>query len=79
MSIPDPRKCGRCGLRVSAGACDTPPLVFHDRPEQCIEALKTELARVRKEYNDEMREAQRDAARAFAEGRAEADRKGPDW
>jgi hypothetical protein len=36
----DLRKCGRCGLAVSAGACDTPPLVFHDRPEQCIEALK---------------------------------------
>lgn len=40
-------KCGRCGLAVSAGICDTPPLQFHDRPEQCIEALKAELARVR--------------------------------
>jgi hypothetical protein len=25
---------------VSAGACDTPPLVFHDRPEHCIDALR---------------------------------------
>lgn len=67
----DLRRCVRCGLRVSAGACDTPPLVFHTRPEHCIEALKDELARVRKENNEEMREAQRDAGRAYSEGVAE--------
>lgn len=67
------RKCGRCGLRVSAGICDTPPLVFHDRSDDCIQALKAELARVRQEYKDEMREAQRDCRQAFSEGRAEAD------
>src|SRR5580692_521610 len=40
----DLRKCARCGLRVSAGACDTPPLVYHTQPEHCIEALRAELA-----------------------------------
>jgi hypothetical protein len=33
-----------------------------------------EIERLRKEFNDEMREAQRDCGRAFAEGRAEAAR-----
>jgi hypothetical protein len=66
-------RCGRCGLRVSPGICAEPPLVFHDRPEDCVEALKAELTRVRKEFNDEMREAQRACAAAYREGRAEAE------
>jgi hypothetical protein len=32
--------CSRCGLPVSPGVCAPPPRVFHDRPEQCIEALR---------------------------------------
>jgi hypothetical protein len=50
-------RCTRCGLRVCAPA--------HDRPEDCIEALKAELARLRKEHNDEMREAQRAEAEDY--------------
>ena len=39
----DLRTCNRCGLRVSAGACDTPPLVFHTKPEDCIAALRKQV------------------------------------
>ena len=48
----DQRKCSKCGLRVSAGVCDTPPLVFHDRPEQCIGALVAERARLMRALSD---------------------------
>jgi hypothetical protein len=42
----DLRKCRRCHLPVSAGACDDLPHVFHDRPEQCIAALIAALGDV---------------------------------
>src|SRR5271165_6662859 len=63
--------CPRCGLLVSPGICAEQPHVFHTREKHCIDALKAELSRVRKEHNEEMREAQRDCARAYSEGRVE--------
>jgi hypothetical protein len=55
--VSDPlRTCPRCLLPVSAGVCDTPPLVFHDREADCIAALM----------------AERDAARAYVEQLARA-------
>lgn len=36
--------------------------------------LRAEIVRLRKEYSDEMREAQRDCAAAHAEGRMDAER-----
>ena len=35
--------CGRCNLPVSPGVCAPEPHVFHDRPEQCVAALKTRV------------------------------------
>ena len=36
-------KCGRCGLPVSPGICAPKPHVFHDKPEDCIPALRRAL------------------------------------
>jgi hypothetical protein len=38
---------------------------------QALDFIEAEIARMRKEFNDEMREAQRDCARAYTEGRLE--------
>jgi len=51
----DLRKCGKCGLPVSAGACDTPPLVFHTRPEHCIAALRAALSKEQASHADTRR------------------------
>jgi hypothetical protein len=52
-------KCTRCGLVVSPGICAPQPHLFHTDPQDCIDALKVALAALRKEYREEMREAQR--------------------
>jgi hypothetical protein len=72
-------RCSRCALRVSPGICGPLPHVFHTKPEDCIEALKAELARVKAEFAAEMREAQRDCAAAFSEGRLEGAGEGRGW
>jgi hypothetical protein len=40
-------ECPRCGLPISPGVCAPKPHVFHNRPEQCVEALRASLARER--------------------------------
>jgi hypothetical protein len=40
--------CNRCGLLVSAGSCAPLPHVFHDRAEQCVIALRADIASARK-------------------------------
>ncbi len=35
--------CLKCGLPVSPGACAGEPLVYHDKPEHCRDALKAAL------------------------------------
>ena len=39
------RVCNRCGLPVSPGICAPTPHVFHDRAEDCVAALRADLAR----------------------------------